>query len=169
MWSQHMSISTRVQNVRSIRPIQCSSLVKYLMMKDLRRVAESSLACEAEELFTLAEKWALRLLCWHQPALHSFLNQPDLQIIGGGGVVRMKIGSLGIRLVVQIHVPKLPHAFHKILTTNKCTVGTQSIQLESLGYRCVVVSNAGCEFKGICLKWLVTSSYLDIVLGYNCR
>ncbi len=60
----------------------------------------------------------------------------------------MKIGSFGIRLVVHIHIPKLPHVFHKIPTTNKCTVSSTQ-------------SNTVCEFKGICLKWLLTSSYLD--------
>ncbi len=79
MHSLHMPISTSVRNVRSIRPIQCSYLAKYLMMKDFRCVAESSLACEAEELFTLAEKWALRFLCWHVPALLSFFNQPEFE------------------------------------------------------------------------------------------
>lgn len=76
-----------------------------------------------------------------------YLNSQNLKIIVVGGVISMKIGSLGIRLVVHIHIPKLPHVVHKIPTTNKRTVSTQS--------------NAGCEFKGICLKWLLTSSYLD--------
>lgn len=124
MWSQHMSISTRVQNVRSIRPIQCSSLVKYLMMKDLRRVAESSLTCEAEELFTLAEKWALRLLCRHASMLHSFFNQPDF-----ANNCQWWCGQHEDRLIEQqISCSDTCTKFHKASTSNKCAVHNQFSQ-----------------------------------------